>query len=65
MTEEILTDSNTGFVLLIEINKSRRDLHLHSSFLTPHSSFLILHPLLPGMERQSILSTAMKASLGT
>ena len=37
MTEEILTDSNTGFVLLIEINKSRRDLHLHSSFLIPHS----------------------------
>lgn len=33
MTEEILTDFNNGFVLLIEINKSRRDLHLHSSFL--------------------------------
>jgi hypothetical protein len=37
MTEEILTDSNTGFVLLIEINKSRRALYLHSSLLIPYS----------------------------
>ena len=47
MVEEILADffdsnwieaQHLRFCEIFNRNKSRRDLHIHSSFLTPHSS---------------------------